>query len=52
MLVEVALVIVLGSPEIGRRRNLGHDLAVEELLRLFLRFLGQLFLLAVVEEDG
>src|SRR5437899_8912787 len=51
MLVEVALVIVLGSPEIGRRRNLGHDLAVEELLRLFLRFLGQLFLLAVVEED-
>ena len=36
VLVEVALVILLGAPEVGRRDDLGNDLAVEELLRLFL----------------
>src|SRR6266508_6793225 len=50
-LLEVALVVVLGRPELLGRGDLGHDRLAEVGLRLLLRLLGRDLLLGRVEED-
>src|SRR5437773_2028776 len=51
VLVEVALVVLLGAPELRRRYDLGHDRLREVALHNNLRPEGLLLLLGIVGED-